>query len=485
MPNFFAYFMLAIWPFVVLVMFRRMPIERALVWSFFAGMLVLPPVAAIEMPMIPDLNKNVITTLSAFFCVLMIKGRSGLLPQSRLARLLLLIFLFSPFATVLTNREPIMFAVGGIPGLTLYDAITITISQFVVILAMLLARRVLATPEALHEVLKALAVAGLVYSIPMLYEARMSPQLNVMIYGYFQHEFLQSMRFGGFRPFVFTEHGLLLAFYTLCMMTAAATLARYASPAMRIRWILATLYLGLMLLICRSLGPIVYACAMIPLVLFASPRWQARVSVLLATIVIAYPILRGADLVPIEEMLSMAESVETDRADSLQFRFEHEAMLLARAQEKPIFGWGSWGRNMVYEHETGRSITVSDGRWVIVIGVAGWVGYIGEFGLLALPLFMLSRQLRGRPSEAGRYAGTLALILAFNMVDLLPNASLFPFTWLIAGTVLGYAESLRAQRAEAKRLEGRPAAARAASPAGPQRLPPRAGGGKTSARPAR
>jgi len=36
----------------------------------------------------------------------------------------------------------------------------------------------------------------------------------------------------------------------------------------------------------------------------------------------------------------------------------------------------------------------------------------------------------------------LALILAVNLVDLLPNATLVPLTWLIAGALLGHAESL-------------------------------------------
>ena len=37
----------------------------------------------------------------------------------------------------------------------------------------------------------------------------------------------------------------------------------------------------------------------------------------------------------------------------------------------------------------------------------------------------------------------LVLILAVNMLDMLPNATLIPFTWLIAGAILGYAEDMR------------------------------------------
>jgi hypothetical protein len=40
----------------------------------------------------------------------------------------------------------------------------------------------------------------------------------------------------------------------------------------------------------------------------------------------------------------------------------------------------------------------------------------------------------------------LSLILAANMVDLLPNATHIPFTWLMAGALLGEAERLAALR---------------------------------------
>ena len=43
-------------------------------------------------------------------------------------------------------------------------------------------------------------------------------------------------------------------------------------------------------------------------------------------------------------------------------------------------------------------------------------------------------------------SGTIGLLLAFNIIDMLPNATLIPFTWLIAGALLGYAEALEAYR---------------------------------------
>lgn len=45
----------------------------------------------------------------------------------------------------------------------------------------------------------ALAVGGVVYTLPCLVEIRLSPQLHYWVYGFYQHQVNQSERFGGFR----------------------------------------------------------------------------------------------------------------------------------------------------------------------------------------------------------------------------------------------------------------------------------------------
>src|SRR5690349_3189313 len=45
---------------------------------------------------------------------------------------------------------------------------------------------------------------------------RLSPQLHVWLYGFHQHSFLQNERWGGYRPMVFMEHGLMVAMW-MCM----------------------------------------------------------------------------------------------------------------------------------------------------------------------------------------------------------------------------------------------------------------------------
>ncbi len=84
---------------------------------------------------------------------------------------------------------------------------------------------------------------------------------------------------------------------------------------------------------------------------------------------------------------------------------------------------------------------------MITLGSFGRFGYAAEFGLLTLPLFLLWWRSRGLPSRAiSPYVGPLALLLGINMVDLLPNATITPITWMLAGSLLGHAERLRVAR---------------------------------------
>jgi hypothetical protein len=241
----------------------------------------------------------------------------------------------------------------------------------------------------------------------------------------------------------------------MCVM-ASVTLLRDATYAERPRRLAATGYLGLILVLCKSAGAVVFAAIFVPLLVVMGRRWQIMLAALVAMIVVTYPLLRGADLIPVDRIIAAANDISPERGYSLQFRIENENALLARAAEKPWFGWGGYGRNLILDPVTGRALTIADGAWIIALGVYGWLGYITEFGLLALPLVLLGREaLLQRSSAFSPFACGMALILAANMMDMLPNATLVPLTWLMAGGLLGYAEALANARKQARKAAWR------------------------------
>jgi len=436
------------WPLWGIYLFSRLSLERAIIWSVVGSYLFLPSSFAIDLPGLPAIDKVSMPGLVLLIMVLAhAPGRFRLLPGNRIAALLLVMLLAGTLATALSNQDAVLIGPRVLPGTTPYDALSEGVRILLTIIPFLVGWQYLATPSAHLEILKILFAAGLVYSVLMLFEVRMSPQLHNWVYGYFPHSFLQQIRGGGFRPVVFMNHGLVVAFFAMTVTVAAAALRQHAKAVGQKAaglwsadgYLAATLYLAVVLILCKSLGSLLYGLLAVPLVLLTGPRAQIRVAALLAVLAIAYPLLRGAELVPVDRILEAARSVSEDRHRSLVVRITNEGRLLAHAQARPIFGWGGWGRNRVFDADTGRDISITDGYWVIVIGTRGWVGYIAVFGLLGLPVLMIWWRTRGGRAPPGPATGALCLLLGFNIFDLLPNAGLYPWTWLITGALLGYA----------------------------------------------
>jgi len=465
MPNIIAFAALILWPFVIVAMFRKLPVERAFIWAILAGYMFLPEQTDFDFPLIPSLNKETIPNLTVFvICVMLLKMRPSLLPDGLIGKALVLLLVTTPIISVVFNLDPITFAtqysgrlvivqqtVTPIPGMRIYDAISALLAQMLLILPFFLARHILATEAALTELLRALVIAGLVYSGLILWEVRFSPQLHTNLYGFFQHDFLQMMREGGFRPIVFMPHGLWVALFMVMTAVAALHFARQAAPSERLRATGITVWLFGIVYLCKSLGPMLILMALTSFVLFLRPKMQFRLGALMALTTIAYPALRGAGLIPTGDLVAFLEAHKPERAQSLWFRFHNEDMLLERAAERPVFGWGGWGRNQVFDPNDGEVLSVTDGQWIITIGTYGWIGYIALFGLLCLPLLALWWRYRQTPDDQiAPQVGVLAVMLGAMLVDLLPNATMVTLTWLIAGALMGHAELVHRRRQSAR-----------------------------------
>jgi hypothetical protein len=198
-----------------------------------------------------------------------------------------------------------------------------------------------------------------------------------------------------------------------------------------------------MLLLCKSVGSILYGFAAFLLIKLTSFKMQLRVARILVLLALLYPTLSIINLFPHQTLMNWAISMDADRAQSLGVRFDNEHVLLDHARKRFFFGWGTWGRNRLYSDETGEDITITDGRWVITFGQFGWFGFIAEFGLLAMAVFRAITSFKQVKTEKEK--GLLcahALLVGVIMIDQLPNASLSPWLWLLTGILLGRAEAI-------------------------------------------
>lgn len=440
LPPLFAIFA---WPFVSIVFFKRLQLPLAILVTIVGGYLLLPENTELDLPILPSLNKRTVPALVALGFALILAARSsafrqlpGLLPQHWLARLLILATVAGAAMTALTNADAVVIGATVLPAIRPYDAASTMLSAIMTLLPLLIARRYLAGPEEHLLLLRVLCVAALGYSLLALFEVRMSPQLNNWTYGFFPHSWAQHVRAGGFRPIVFLSHGLVLAIFFSGAVLAAIGLTRIDAQR-RSMFLLAVLWLGITLLFSRSLGALLITLVLVPVAIFLPARGQLIAAAAIGGLFLLYPVARSAHVLPIEQVIRMAEDIDPRRAASFLTRLENEERMMAKAAERPLFGWGGWGRSRVYD-EMGNDITIADGAWVITLGLDGWVGYIGRYGLLVLPIFLLL--LHKNRYRIGMETSILTLILAGNLVDMVPNSSSTPLTWLIAGVLWGRIE---------------------------------------------
>lgn len=413
--------------------------------------LALPAGAFFKLEMIPQFDKNSIPNLSILLgCLIITKRPLRVFARFGLAEVLIFMFLVGPIVTSQLNGDPAIIGGQIRPGVGLYDALSYVENSFIFIVPFFIARQFLAKREHLVEVLCVSALAGLIYSIPMLFEIRMAPTLQFQIYGFSPSSFAMVARGGGYRPYVFMENGLIASFFIMTTAVAATALWRARISLFRGPPSIPAAYLTIILVLCKSFGALLYGMMIIPLTIWTRPRIQMRVAVLLLGVALLYPALRTFGVFPTEYLLDAVSSVSDERKRSLDFRFINEDKLLNRAWERPVFGWGRYGRNRVYE-EDGRDETVTDGFWIITIGQYGIFGFIAQFGLLSIGILRAAASLRFvKLKQEAVLLSALALIGVVNVVELIPNATLLPWTWLVCGLLLGRAEALERERYKAR-----------------------------------
>lgn len=452
-PNWFAYVAMFGWPAVCIVLFSQLRFEKAVVWSLLGGFMLLPSSFEVDPHFLPPLDKMGVTSLATLL-LCWVFGENAPHPRRSIGLYMLgALLVLSPLLSSLNNSEELRALKASIPGFYPLTALKFCGRNLLMIVPMYIGSRFLASDYGRSVLLKALPTAMVFYSLPMLFEIRMSPQLHRWVYGYFPHEsFAQQMRGGGFRPVVFFSHGLALALFTTLAVLAAFVLVRKREKIVGQHAGLIAAYLGGLLVLCKTLGATIYAAILAPVILFTRPRTWIKLACAISLVACAYPLLRNNDLAPTQLISQAASAVSVDRMKSFQVRVENEDALLAKANQKPWFGWGGWGRNRIYDKWTGQDISVTDGGWIIEYGCWGWVGYLALYGLLAFALFRAHRATGREITPENLTRGGLALLLAVCIVDSIPNSASLSWVFVLAGSIASTAKARRKSlvRAEPK-----------------------------------
>ena len=439
-----AMFALFAWPFIAMAIVSARGSVHGLIWATLIGALFLPEKYSIDLPGLPPYDKNAAVALGLVLGLLVARkttAASGDDPNRFAARTmaaLAVMLLVSGVVTVLANPESLTFGPTFIKGLDLHDLMSMTSESMIFLILFLAAQRHLGSPEAHVALLRAFVLAGAGYSLLVLFEVRMSPQLHQWVYGYFQHSWIQHVRGGAYRPIVFQPHGLWIGIFLLtCALSAIALFkTRFRAGDRRGGLLFATFWFVMVLFLSRNFGATVLAVLFAPALWFLGRRPQTWIAVSVVATFLVYPALRQSGLITLDTPIAVAESISPERAQSFAYRVDNERAYLERAAEKPLTGWGIWARWRIFDPVTGADVSVSDGRWVSVLGERGWIGYIASFGLLSVPILLLPLVARRR--EVSHATMGIAMIMVATMLYQLANNTIGPMTLLLAGALSGF-----------------------------------------------
>ena len=207
--NWFATLALLAWPIVALWLYRTRPVNQATLWTILGALTAASrgrqhqacrryPAAGQDFDTVPCCSCGMF-----LHCRRRLRFWNGF----GLAEVLLLMLLIGPFVSSELNADPVVSGSLFLPSLGAYDGLSAIVAQLLFLLPFFLGRQLLRNSADIEEILRTLIIAGLLYSLPMLFEIRMSPQLHYWFYGYRPFGFDTQMRYGGFRPTVFMETG--------------------------------------------------------------------------------------------------------------------------------------------------------------------------------------------------------------------------------------------------------------------------------------
>jgi len=413
------------WVPVALLLFYWLPSRRAATMTLVLGYLFLPEAALGGIGGF-GVSKTSIIGISLLTGVLLFDSGRVTMFRIHWFDIPMLVWCIAPLPTSLSNGLGAYDGLAGVWGAIVAFGIPYWVGRIYV-----------RSATDLSEVASALVLSGLLYAPLCWYEIRLSPNLHHTVYGFSQHVFAQTRRFGGWRPMVFLQHGLALGMW----MSAVAVVSFGLWRGRRLRRtlylppLLIVLSLGVTAIFCKSLGALVLGAMGTTVVLLCRLLRSRYPLVLLALLAPSYIAARAVLDWRAESVVEQASRIDHDRGLSIEGRIATDAVLRDRAMERPLFGWGGWNRI-----REGLPPMLTDSLWALVFAQKGLVGLVSFFGMLVVAQLLPLRRLRLRGMNVWEQPEILVLIavLAMHTLDCTVNAMLSPVYIALAGALCGW-----------------------------------------------
>ena len=325
------------WVPLTIIFFMTMHTRTAVLCSVIGGVLFLP-MASYNLPGIPEYTKGTAIALGIILGGLISGQRYNFAFQWKFYDIPMFLFCFiCPVATSLFN------------GLGLYEGLSSALNLYLGWGVFYWAgRRYFSDTSSLRALCLGIIIGGLIYVPLCLYEIRMSPQLSNIFYGYFPHSWIQHVRYGGYRPIVFMQHGLMVALWMSLSFTVSFWLWRSnkISHFQGVPMGLLAMSLLIVAILCKSANG--WFFLLLGLASYYYIKFF-RSTLLLHLLIISIPLyifVRITNIVPLEYIQTKALLFfDEQRVTSLTSRLIQENLFSLRAMEQPFWGWGGWRRD--------------------------------------------------------------------------------------------------------------------------------------------
>jgi hypothetical protein len=398
---------------------------------------LLLPLASIKLSEgIPVLDKTTVVAVMLLVGVLLSRPELFLSARPKWIDVPMLIWCLTPLASSLDN------------GLGIYDGVSAVVRQIIVWGIPYALGRVL-SPDTrfLFALAKALLIGAVIYAPLCLVESRLAPQLHEWVYGIPGRSNWEQVDFFGplrWKATVFLESQLeltpLMGIATLFGLWLWRRGKVQRVGGMALGWLVPVAATAAVL--GKSFGGLSLTLAGAGVLLLTQ---RFRTMLFLSVFCCVTPLYvasrtlgwwSGQDVVDF-----LKEDVSSVRARSFQFRLKNEDMLLAKSFQRPIWGWGSWGRSHTTD-QNGKDVTIPDGMWAIAIGDHGIVGLSAFLLAWLLPVWALAMRRDRRllwEDPRGCVVLVAAVAVVMHSIDCIANAMSNPIYPLLAGSVASIA----------------------------------------------
>ena len=154
------------WIFIAPFIAANLTPVQIVIWLTLIPYLFLPEAFAINLSGLPDIDKTAAISIGLVLSFLLHRRKFRAVPfpdqRDRLVKISVLVcfalMVGGAFLTLLTNREPVFWGPVVLPGMRLWDVVSIMSGIVFYTVPFFFALRYLATPEAHRELLKAFVV---------------------------------------------------------------------------------------------------------------------------------------------------------------------------------------------------------------------------------------------------------------------------------------------------------------------------------------